>query len=340
MRVKALAFVAAFLTAFLVFSSLESAYAQSSPEGSWREVARGAEAIWKRDHYGFYSTFDDDRDGWILWEYSEPFSFSMWEQCYCDENSWIDACFSANLYHKRQYQLYSSSSGWTITCEVIHFFNSWVWGRTGHIEMKLYNGTEEKESYQFGPLTGASDNRYYVWIWNNGSKLYFRLSWKKSEMFGEKVWTNTFSIDVPSNFFANVTLRMKAIKEGDSGKITCRIIYERLYEGGAVPEPENIKALPSWIQTGIDFILTLFYMLSNIVIGVAPYAGIGFAIWILSGVVTAAETGEFSAIWEPFIKIYNLFSGIIGIIVKAFKTILDYIVKFLEWIGIAGVAAA
>ena len=92
-------------------------------------------------------------------------------------------------------------------------------------------------------------------------------------------------------------------------------------------------------SANIDFILSLFYMLSSIVIGVAPYAGVGFAIWILSGVVTAAETGEFSAIWEPFIKIYSLFTSIIGIIVKAFKTILDYIVKFLEWIGIAGVAA-
>ncbi|RLI47353.1 hypothetical protein DRO69_00690 [Candidatus Bathyarchaeota archaeon] len=339
MKVKALAFIAAFLAAFLVFSSFESAFAQSSPEGSWQEVARGAEAIWERDHYGFYSTFDDDRDGWILWEYSEPFSFSMWEQCYCDENSWIDACLSAGLKHKRQYQLYSSSSNWTITCEVIHCFESWFWQRTGHIEMALYNGTEEKEWYEFTPRKGATDYRYYVWIWNNGSKLYFRLRWKTSGLFGERIWTNTFSIDVPSNFFANVTLRMKAIKEYGSGKISCRIIYEKLYEGGANPEPENIKPLPSWIQSAVDFVLTLFYMLSSIVIGVAPYAGVGFAIWILSGVVTAAETGEFSKIWEPFIKIYSLFTGIISIVVKAIKTIWDYIIKFLEWIGIVGVAA-
>jgi len=339
MRVKALAFVAAFLTAFLVFSSFESAFAQSSPEGSWQEVARGAEAIWERDQYGFYSTFDDDRDGWILWEYSEPFNFSMWEQCYSDENSYIDASFDAKLWHIRQYQLYSSSSGWNITCEIHHYLKSFFWQGSGHIEMRLYNGTEQKNWHEFEGRGGASDYRYYVWIWNNGSKLYFRLSFKRSKLWGEELLTHTFSINVPANFFQNVTLRMKAIKTGDSGKITCRIIYERLYEGGAIPEPENIKPLPSWVQTGIDFVLTLFYMLSNLVIGIAPYAGIGFAIWILSGVVMAAETGEFSAIWEPFIKIYNLFTGIISIVVKAIKTIWDYIIKFLEWIGIVGVAA-
>jgi len=349
MKCKALVSLAFVLTFLVAFSMAETAFGQTPAKGKWKEVARGGDAIWHQANYYYYQSFDNDGDGWILWNYTQSLDFQLWSQTINDNPSGIQSGWGGSIYHIKDFIIHNPSLNWTITFRFYIKFSTFLWiCGPATVLMAIYNNTDasdwefvhapEDMRYNFATSSGSGD--YWIWIWNNGTKICFRVSFKTGELTGgETVHSHTLTLEVPPEFFNGVKISQKVWKQGDSGRITGKLIYEEIYIGGPISEPENIQPMPSWLDKAIRFVIDLFYTLSKLVIDITPYAGILIGIWILSGVVKAAETGEFSAMWEPFMTLYSLFIGILGIVQKAVQTIANWIVKFLEWIGLVGVAA-